>query len=360
MITNSTTSTFDLIEVTNELPVNRLGGVGSVVENLASGFEALDVQVLWFLVDHFYGDQEIAYILDRYPNVAVGVYQDLDSFDAPVVHLHTYNNNLAIFTYLRNKKVIFTIHSLLICEAISNDVDLSYAIKQQEDMIAACDEIVLVSNAELERYYHHNYHSLNPNVHVIHNGLRYENRPKMNGVNRKTIGLCGRLVPRKRPEYVHLLLTEDDFSNCCVMIAGRGFSPYAKNILNENNLADRVKYLGWCGGSRLESFYDALDVLAIPSIYEPFGMVALEAAARGIPIVCNRIGGLVEILSDNAFYTGGLTYPAFRRAMREWLAAGEEAIREKTRGAYQRFSENFTDIHMARKYVDLIRQMEGR
>jgi glycosyltransferase involved in cell wall biosynthesis len=356
MITNSTTSNYDLIEVTNELPVNRLGGVGSVIENLVSGFDALGVHVLWYLVDHSYREYEINYILKKYPNVAIGSYNGLNIFDAPVVHLHTYNNNPAIFTYLKNKKVIYTIHSLLICEALSNDVDMSYGIKQQENMIAACDEIVLVSKAELESYYQYNYHTLNSNVRVIHNGLRHINRPKTDGIRKKTIGFCGRLVPRKRPEYVHMLLTEDDFRDCSVMIAGRGFSPYAKNILKQNNLNNRVHYLGWCGGSRLESFYDALDVLAIPSIYEPFGMVALEAVACGVPIVCNPIGGLVEILSDNAFYSAGKTYQTFRNAMREWLKADTRVIHAKTWGAYKRFNDNFTDIKMAHKYMDLISQ----
>ncbi len=356
MITNSTNSNYDLIEITNELPINRLGGVGSVIENLACGFEALDVRVLWYLLDHAYREHEINYILKNYPNVAIGSYNDLNTFNAPTIHLHTYNNNPAIFTYLKNKKVIYTIHSLLICEALSNDVDMSHGIKQQEDMIANCDEIVLVSKAELEWYYQYNYHTLNSNVQVIHNGLRHINRPKTNAVRKKTIGFCGRLVPRKRPEYVHMLLTEDDFRDCSVMIAGRGFSPYAKNILKRNNLNNRIRYLGWCGGSRLESFYDALDVLAIPSIYEPFGMVALEAAARGIPIVCNPIGGLVEILSDNAFYSEGKTYQAFREAMRKWLKADPGDIHAKTSGAYKRFNDNFTDIKMAHKYIDIISQ----
>lgn len=356
MISNSTSSSYDLIEVTNELPVNRLGGVGSVIENLASGFDALGVRVLWYLIDHPYSEHEINYILEKYPNVAIGSYNDVNIFDAPVVHLHTYNN-LSIFTCLKNKKIIYTIHSLLICEALSNDVDMSYGIKQQENMIAACDEIVLVSKAELEFYYRYKYHTLNPNVRVIHNGLRHINKPKTDGILKKTIGFCGRLVPRKRPEYVYMLLTEDDFRDCSVMIAGRGFSPYAKNILNQNNLNNRIHYLGWCGGSRLESFYDALDVLAIPSIYEPFGMVALEAVARGIPVVCNPIGGLVEILSDNAFYSQGETYQTFRNAMRDWLKADTSVIHAKTEGAYKRLHDNFTDMTMAHKYMDLVSQL---
>ena len=85
-------------------------------------------------------------------------------------------------------------------------------------------------------------------------------------------------------------------------------------------------------------------------------MVALEAAARGIPIVCNPIGGLVEILLDNAFYSEGETYQTFRKAMREWLKADTRVIHAKTWGEYKRFNDNFTDIKMTHKYMDLISQ----
>ncbi|KKK83304.1 hypothetical protein LCGC14_2794710, partial [marine sediment metagenome] len=84
MITNSTTSNYDLIEVSNELSINRLGGVGSVIENLASGFDALGVHILWYLVDHSYRENEINYILKKYPNVAIGSDNDLNIFNAPV------------------------------------------------------------------------------------------------------------------------------------------------------------------------------------------------------------------------------------------------------------------------------------
>jgi glycosyltransferase involved in cell wall biosynthesis len=358
MISNCTSSNYDLIEITNELPINRFGGVGSVIENLVSGFKSLNIKVLWFVVDHPYNNNEIKYILKNYSNVAIGQYIDLSNFNAPVVHLHTYNSNLTIFNYLKNKKIIYTIHSLMICEAISNDVDITFGIKQQEHMISVCDEIVLISEAEKKWYYKYNYHKLNSNVHIIHNGLNqirnFEHKP----LSKKVIGFCGRLVPRKRPEYVHMLLTEDDFKDCSVIVAGRGFSQYVKDILQQNNLLERVHYIGWCGGARLDSFYKAIDVLAISSVYEPFGMVALEASARGIPIVCNRIGGLAEILSDNVFYSEDITYESFRNAMKEWLHADNKILQQKTHKAYNRFINHFTDIRMAQKYLKLVKQLQ--
>ena len=354
MISNCKSTNFDIIEITNELPTNRLGGVGSVIENLKSGFQKLGVRALWFLVDHSYKNDEIYYIQNNYKNVVIGSYKDLKKFNAPVAHLHTYNSNPEIFHYLKDKKVIYTIHSLLICEAISNDIDLTPSIQQQERMISACDKIVLVSNAEKEWYYKYNYHKLNSNIHVIHNGLKQVNNYRQLISNKKTIGYCGRLVPRKRPEYVHLLLGEKDFVNCKVMIAGRGFSPFAKNIVEQNNLHNRVIYLGWCGGARLEAFYNSIDVLAITSIYEPFGMVALEAIARGIPVVCNRIGGLGEILENNAIFYEEESYKSFHNAMLKWLKTDSEQIQVKTRKAYTRYCNYFTDIEMTKNYLKLV------
>ncbi len=48
---------------------------------------------------------------------------------------------------------------------------------------------------------------------------------------KQVLGFCGRLVPRKHPEYVQWMLTEPGFDTRRVLIAGRGFSPYARDLL---------------------------------------------------------------------------------------------------------------------------------
>jgi len=48
------------------------------------------------------------------------------------------------------------------------------------------------------------------------------------------------------------------------------------------------------------------DVLAISSIYEPFGIVALEGMAAGVPVVASQVGGLAEIIDHDK--TGVLVY----------------------------------------------------
>lgn len=349
MITNTDVRTFDVIEITNEMPFNRIGGVGSVIENLLSGFQTLDIQALWFLVDHSYRPFELEKILADYPSVVIGKHEDLRRFQSPIVHLHSYNYNPQLLAYLSDKKSIFTIHSLLVYEEDSNDVELPQAVQWQETLIAACEEIVLISEAERQYYHKLGYHGLNSNVSVIHNGVKPPTR-FCNQRQNRVLGFCGRLVPRKHPEYVQMILREKGFEDYTTMIAGKAFSTYARDLLQDLEIEDRVRYLGWCGGARLEAFYDNIDVLAVPSTYEPFGMAALEATARGIPIVCTRVDGLAEILGEYAFYCQGDTYADFRTAMYRWLAAGEETIAALTSGARMRYRRHFTDVIMARKY----------
>src|ERR1017187_4843032 len=275
MISNCAVDDVAVIEITNELPLNRLGGVGSAIDGLSSGFQALGLPVLWFLIDHHYQPAEIDRILGGFANVAIGSMEDLRTIRAPTVHLHTYNHNPAILDYLQGRKTIFTIHSLLRCEAEFNDIDLSWAIERQERLIAGCDEIVLVSQAELGHYRRLGYLELNDRVHVIHNGLRHP-APCARSIESRKIGFCGRLVPRKRPEYAQWILKEEGFEAHSSLIAGRGFSAYARDLMADAELRHRVRYLGWCGSERLEAFYRQIDLLVIPSAYEAFGMVALE------------------------------------------------------------------------------------
>ncbi|MEO8923031.1 MAG: glycosyltransferase, partial [Caldimonas sp.] len=201
---------FAVVEITNELPFNRLGGVGSAIAGLSDGLAAIGLPALWYLVDHHYTASEIDLLLREHSNVAVGSIDELAAIRSPVAHLHTYNHNPAILKALAGRRTVFTVHSLLRCEAESNAIDLGWAVQRQEHLIAACDEVVLVSEAELGHYRRLGYEKLNARVHVIYNGVAHRALPPARPP-RRALGFCGRLVPRKRPEYVQLILKEAGF-----------------------------------------------------------------------------------------------------------------------------------------------------
>jgi glycogen synthase len=67
-------------------------------------------------------------------------------------------------------------------------------------------------------------------------------------------------------------------------------------------------FLGWVGDDMLHSLYRVSDLCIVPSIYEPFGLVALEAMASGCLCVVADTGGLREVIPGDG--TVGLRFPS--------------------------------------------------
>lgn len=76
---------------------------------------------------------------------------------------------------------------------------------------------------------------------------------------------------------------------------------------------DHIHFTGWLTPAQLAEWYLAADVLAVPSWYEPFGMVILEGMLYGLPIVAAAVGGPSEILEHGR--TGILCPPRDAEAL---------------------------------------------
>jgi len=89
-------------------------------------------------------------------------------------------------------------------------------------------------------------------------------------------------------------------------------------------------FMGWIGDDVLHSLYRIADLCVVPSIYEPFGLVALEAMASGCPCIVANTGGLREIVPDDdrvgLRFNGG--DPAHLAVMVERLLT-DDALRER-------------------------------
>ena len=84
-------------------------------------------------------------------------------------------------------------------------------------------------------------------------------------------------------------------------------------------LMEHGTFLGWIGDDVLHSLYRIADVCVVPSIYEPFGLVALEAMASGCPCIVADTGGLREVVPHEE---AGLRFEA-----RDPEALGDVAVR---------------------------------
>jgi glycogen synthase len=81
------------------------------------------------------------------------------------------------------------------------------------------------------------------------------------------------------------------------LVAGSGtHEPQLRCQADDLGLLDHGTFLGWIGDDVLHSLYPIADLCVVPSIYEPFGLVALEAMASGCPCIVADTGGLREVV----------------------------------------------------------------
>lgn len=115
------------------------------------------------------------------------------------------------------------------------------------------------------------------------------------------VGFLGRLHPKKNLELLIRAVAHTPATR--LVIAGDGPSDYRQALealVAECELRARVRWLGFVRGHDRDRFLDGVDVLAMPSTYECFGMAAAEAMARGVPPIVTNQCGIAEVIARRA------------------------------------------------------------
>jgi len=159
----------------------------------------------------------------------------------------------------------------------------------------------------------------------------------------RKIAFLGRLVSNKGVDV--LLRAAALVPGAELTILGDGPElPALRALAQELAIADSTRFLGWCPSDVVRRELADSAVLAVPSLWpEPFGLVALEAAAQGIPVLASDVGGLRDVVADGG--TGILAPPGdvrrWAEALRRLLDHPEEAAamgREAVQSCRTRFS----------------------
>ncbi|HVL32432.1 MAG TPA: glycosyltransferase family 4 protein [Actinomycetota bacterium] len=119
-------------------------------------------------------------------------------------------------------------------------------------------------------------------------------------------------------------------------------------------LSERVHFLGFVEENELRMYYAAADLAVVPSIYEPFGMVALETMASGTPCIAADTGGLRELVVHDA--TGLRFQPGDPKSLAGMilrLTTDKRLDHRLTLDARRMLDEQFSWRSIARKTVEV-------
>jgi glycogen(starch) synthase len=149
-------------------------------------------------------------------------------------------------------------------------------------------------------------------VHVIPNGIDPEDlvavddldalRARFAKPQEKLVLLIGRLVYEKGFQVALDALPQliERLGGVRFLVAGSGtHEAELKQQAKRLGLTEHGTFLGWIGDDVLHSLYRIADLCVVPSLYEPFGIVALEAMASGCPCIVADTGGLREVVPNH-------------------------------------------------------------
>lgn len=131
-----------------------------------------------------------------------------------------------------------------------------------------------------------------------------------------------------------------------------------EQLVRDLGIAEQTQFAGRIGHDRLPLYYTAADVCVIPSHYEPFGLVAIEAMACGTPVVASDVGGLKFTVVPEE--TGILVPPqnveAFAQAICRILT-DDLWVHKIRQQAATRVQQNFSWTGVAIQLSDLYRRL---
>ncbi len=177
--------------------------------------------------------------------------------------------------------------------------------------------------------------------------------------NELLVGMVGRLTTQKG--FAHGLRAMADVAGAhpTAKMVVLGDGPL-RNDLDRRaqalGIEDRVRFLGWRADAA--QLMRGMELLLVPSLWEGFGIVVLEAMLRDLPVVASRVGALPEIVVDEE--SGLLAPPG--DALR-WAAAVNRLLREEglrrrlAERAHRRALERFTAEVMIDRTLRLYREL---
>ena len=299
--------------------------------------------------------------------VAPGLVADVLRRPADVVHAHAFGYPPTwagtLRKRLRGTPLVLTAHSDM---GSGSSASKTYARVVARSTLCQADRVVALTQGERSRL---TALGVDPErIAVIPNGVDLEEfpaaRPPRTSGGPYVILYVGRLYPEQkgistlmqafgelpRTSATELRLVGEDWGGLAVV----------ERATRDRALAGSVHALGVVPRAALVGEMLRADVLVLPSTFEPFGIVLLEAMAAGLPVIASRVGGIPEIVSDGE--TGILVRPGDPAELRDAIERlrSDRSVGLRMGAAGRRQVERYSWRRIGPQFLDLFRDVAGR
>lgn len=273
--------------------------------------------------------------------------------DCDLIHVHDWLSACAgiALKHMKRKPLVATIHSTEMGRrgGLKNEYErhiheLEWWLSYEAWNVICCSNYML-------REVSSNLNCPGGKMAVIPNGFAKNEVEPATELNRrdyaqdqeKIVLYVGRLVYEKGPQLlVEACSKLQDLSLKFIFVGDGSMRPYLVDLSRRLGVKEKVYFLGHVSDAQLWTFYRWSSMAVFPSLYEPFGIVALEAMGAGVPAIVSATGGLDEIVQDGfnglKFVPGASDSLAYqiRRACGDGALVGR--IVENARSSLEKYS----------------------
>jgi glycosyltransferase len=201
------------------------------------------------------------------------------------------------------------LHSIIASNNNYDDIlakNILKSIEDEKSFFEASDHVICLASY-MKNILHEEYNLKHKNISIVPNGLSDTYKPvnikkvkhkKYFTAKEKIILFAGRLDEVKGLKYLISAFGEilKSYRSCRLVIAGNG--AYDQYLKEAKNISAKITCTGLLDKQELYELYSIADIGVVPSLYEPFGYVAVEMMMHALPLVVTATSGLNEVVDD--------------------------------------------------------------
>jgi UDP-glucose:(heptosyl)LPS alpha-1,3-glucosyltransferase len=174
--------------------------------------------------------------------------------------------------------------------------------------LSRCEKVIAISDIVKEEII--DLHKINPGkINVVHSGANLEFfNPDKRKFRKKilekhnidpreaVIIFVGNPFGRKGLDYAIKALPKIKYNNFKFLVIGKDDKKPYLELAKKLGVEDKIVFAGLT--TEINKYFASSDIFLFPTLYEPFGLVILEAMASGIPVITSKTAGAAELIDD--------------------------------------------------------------